>query len=368
LWPALLACAIYIAIIAMATFEVPAIIGLGSNIFTFSTLVYIQVSPSLGQPNYGIVGALGAFLIVLSLLLSWWYFRVISLSHRYGVIQGRGYTPKVARLGRTKWLAWLFLGLYFCLSKILPLVMMIWAALLPFFQPFSRAALDAVSLDNFSRVDWRLVWDGFINTFILVLTVPSVALVFGLAISWVVVRSGSKASLAYDSLAFLPHAVPNLLFAVAAVIFALFFVPVSFPLYGSLFLIFAIYVVVRISLVTRVLNSAMVQIHKELEEAAAVSGLSTFDTLTRIILPLLLPAIVNLWIWNALLTYRELTMAAFLVTQDNITLPIIVWNLWTGGSSGEAAAVSLVFVVALVPLVALYWGLRSRQGIGVTQA
>ncbi len=366
-WPAMLAAAIYISVIAIATFEVPAIIGLGSKIFTFSTLVYIKATPQIGVPEYGVIGALSLFMVGFSVLLSWWYFRVIRLSHRYEVIQGRGYQPKLVPLGRWWWLGWAGLGAYFLLAKALPLLMMIWAALLPYFQPFSLRALSVMSLRNFEAINWPLVVRGSLNTLILMLSVPTLALVFGLAISWIVVRSGTKGRSLFDWIAFLPHAVPSLIFAVAAVILALFVLPQRIPFYGTIFILLVVYVLVRISLTTRVLNGALVQIHKELEEAAHVSGIRTFATLWKVVVPLLIPAMVNLWIWNALLTYRELTMAAFLVTQDNITLPVVVWSLWNAGTAGQAAAVSLIFVAALTPLIALYWGLRKHSNIGSLQ-
>ncbi len=127
-----------------------------------------------------------------------------------------------------------------------------------------------------------------------------------------------------------------------------------------------VFVLVRISLVTRVLNGALLQINRELEEAAYVSGLGTLPTMWKVMMPLVLPAIINLWIWNALLSYRELTIATFMVTQENITLPVVVWGMWNGGLAGQAAAVSLVFIALLVPLVALYWGLRAKTGFEYT--
>jgi len=299
---------------------------------------------------------------VISGFLSWWYFRVIRLSHRYGVIQGRGYQPKLLRLGKNKWLCWAGLLVYFLLSKLMPLTLMIWASLLPYFQPFSMEALQNVSLQNFAIIDWHLVWRGAVNTLVLVFAVPTLALAFGTAISWIVVRSSWRGRFLYDWVAFLPHAVPNLIFALSAVIVSLFVLPRDFPLYGTLLILVIVFVLVRISLVTRVLNGALLQINRELEEAAYVSGLGTVATLWKVMMPLVLPAILNLWIWNALLSYRELTIATFMVTQENITLPVVVWGMWNGGLAGQAAAVSLVFIALLIPLVALYWGLRAKSG------
>ena len=361
--PALIAAAIYIAVIAIGTFEVPAVIGLGSKIYTFSTLVYIKVVPEMGVPDYGVVGAVSVVLILFSLLLSWWYFRVMRLSHRYEVVRGRAYDVRRIPLGRLRWLAVALLGGYFTLACALPLLVMLWVALLPYVQPFSTAAFRQLSLRHFDNIDWSLLWRSTQHTLILMVTVPTLSLIFGTAISWVVVRSSIRGRFLFDWIAFLPHAVPNLIFAIAMVVVALNVVPRSIPFYGTLFILIAVYVLVRISLVTRVLNGALSQIHRELEEAAYVSGLSTLTTIARIIAPLLLPAFANLWIWTALLTYRELTMAAFMVTHDNITLPVLVWNEWNGGNAGAAAAISLLFVVFFLPLIALYWSFRARSDV-----
>jgi iron(III) transport system permease protein len=360
MWPALLATAIYISVIAFAAFDVPAIIGLGNRIFTFATVVYLRVTPDTGVPNYGFVGAVSVILIIISTFLSGWYFRVIRLSHRYGVVQGRGYRPKLAQLGKKAWICWLGLGLYFFMSKVMPLAIMVWAALLPYFQPFSFEALSRVSFANFTGIDWSLVERGAINTVTLVFWVPTLSLIFGLAISWLVVRSNLRGRFLYDWVSFLPHAVPSMVFALAAVIFALFVVPQSVPIYGTITILVVVFVLVRISLVTRVLNGALLQINRELEDAANVNGIGTLSTLWKVIVPLLLPAILNLWIWNALLAYRELTVAAFMVTQDNITLPVVVWGLWNGGQTGQSAAVSIIFVIFLIPLVVAYWALRTN--------
>jgi iron(III) transport system permease protein len=366
--PALLAAAIYIAVIAVAAFEVPAVIGLGNKIYMFSTLVYIKVVPETGVPQYGIVGAVSVVLIATSLLLGWWYFRVIRLSHRYAVVTGRAYRPRLLTLGSMRWLGYALLGAYFALSILLPLIMLIWAALLPYIQPFSLSALQHLTLQNFGRLQWGLLWRSAGHTLILMATVPTLALFFGLAISWAVVRSHAPGRFLVDYVAFLPHAVPNLIFAIAMMIVALDILPKGVSFYGTVYILLAVYVLVRISLVTRVLNGALLQIHPELEEAAHVSGHKTLATLAWVTIPLLLPAVANLWIWTALLTYRELTMAAFLVTRDNITLPVLVWQNWNSGDGGRAAAISLVCIVLLFPMVAVYWGFRARVRIGEPRA
>ncbi len=236
--PALIAAAIYIAVIAIATFEVPAVIGLGSKIYTFSTLVYIKVVPEMGLPEYGVVGGVSVALIVLSLLLSGWYFRVMRLAHRYEVVRGRSAMrssafPGTLALGGIRGSRWLFHARLPAAARR----MMTWVALLPYVpQPFSVPKPSAICRCAILIIsNGTCCGAGTEHTLVLMVTVPTIALLFGVAISWVVVRSGVRGRFLFDWIAFLPHAVPNLIFAIAMVIVALKIIPQGVPFYGTVF-------------------------------------------------------------------------------------------------------------------------------------
>jgi iron(III) transport system permease protein len=193
------------------------------------------------------------------------------------------------------------------------------------------------------------------NTVLLVLIVPAATLVLAFSISWLIVRSRSKARYVLEFGAFLPHALPEVILAVAAILMALFVLKDFVPLYGTVTLIAIVYVITRISFATRAINSALLQIHKELEEAAHVSGLSEIRTSWRILVPLLRPTLMSVWIWSAILVYRELTVAVFLVGHENITLPAVIWSYWQSGATNLAAGVTLIMTLVLTPLVLLFW-------------
>ena len=363
-FPGILAAAIYVFTIGLSAFEVPAIIGMSNKIFTFSTFIFYKMQPLEELPNYGVAGAVSSLLVVLALLLSWWYFRVLRFSSRYAVVTGRAYRPKLVELGRQGRLcAWIFLGFFFLVAKLLPFLLLAWAALLIYFQPPSWAALSQVSLRNFYGLPWDLMFAGAQNTLLLMLAVPTLTLILCLAISWVILRSDLKWRVVFDAMAFLPHAVPSIILAIAAVFVALFLLRGILPLYGTLSILVLVYTISRISFATRIINNSLAQIHPELEEAAFAGGLRVLQVMRKILLPLLKPALVYAWLWMALLCYRELTMASVLVTnQNNVTLPMIVWGLWLGGSLNQAAAANLVILVFMLPAVLLYLmvGRRSR--------
>lgn len=361
-FPAILAATIYMLTIGIATFDVPAIIGLGNRIYMLSTYVYLKANPpDSGIPQYGITAALGTLMIGVALLLTWWYSQVLRQGHRYQVITGKGYRPQLIQLGNWAILAWIFIALYFVASKLTPLLLIAYAAFVPYLAPPSYEMLGKMTLAGFYNLNWDLFWRGLYNTLLLVVTVPLVTLLLAFSISWLIVRSRNRLRYALEFGAFLPHALPEVILAIGALLLALFVLQGIVPLYGSVWLIAIVYVISRLAFATRALNSSLLQIHKELEEAAYTAGLSPVRTSWRILVPLLRPTLMSVWIWSAILVYRELTVAVFLISQDSVTLPAVIWSYWFSGAINQAAAVTLLMTLALTPLILIFWWFGRRQ-------
>ena len=364
--PGILAAVIYIVTIGLATFDIPAILGLGNRVYMLSTFIYLKVHPQgSGLPEYGITGAVGVFMIAIAGLLTLWYGQVLKQGHRFEVVTGKGYRPALIDLGGWNIASWSFIALYAFMSKLLPLLMIAYAALTPYFAPPSWEMMGRLSLVHFFQMDWELVLRGAKNTVTLVLVVPLLVVLFAFCISWLVVRSRRRARYILEFGAFLPHALPEVILAIGALLLALFVLGDAVPLYGSVWLIALVYVVARLAFATRAMNGSLLQVHKELEEAAFVAGLSNFRTAWRILLPLVRPAVMSVWIWTALLVYRELTVAVFLTVQDNITLPAVVWSYWYSGGINKASAVTLVMTLVLTPLILVFWWFGRRSQVSV---
>jgi iron(III) transport system permease protein len=207
------------------------------------------------------------------------------------------------------------------------------------------------------------VWRGIRNTAALMVLTPTITLVVSFAFSWVVLRSKIPGRNAFDFAAFMPHAVPNIVFSMAALLLALFVLRDVLPIYGTIWILVLVYVVSRIAYATRITNSALIQIHKELEEAAQMSGAHIGDIVRKVLVPLLKPAMLYAWIWMALLTYRELTLPVLLSSNDNLPLAVVVWNMWLSGQFGEASSVAVLMLMIMMPLVALGWWFTRRTGV-----
>ena len=259
IWPALVATMIYLLMLSISLFEVPAIIGWPARIFVLSSLVYFAVTPNTGLPSYGLAGAYGMLMMALGLLFSLLYFRVVRHSRKYEIVTGRGYRPALVPLGRWKYPALAFVGLYLSLELVLPLLALIWVSLLPRVQAFSFDALRDISLANYAAIPSYVGWEPFINTGILILLAPTLAIVLSVLVSWVVVRFQFPFRGLLDGLAFLPNAVPHILIAVALAYLALLFRPV-FPIYGTIFLIALAHAIAFLAYGSRTLNGAIIQI------------------------------------------------------------------------------------------------------------
>jgi iron(III) transport system permease protein len=266
-------------------------------------------------------------------------------------------------LGRRAWAAWAFLGTYFALAKLVPVLLVVWSSLLPFFMLPGEHAFEQLTFQQYRAIPWPLALDGMTNTFILMVLTPTVTLVLCVCFSWVVLRSRVRYRAAFDFVAFLPHAVPNIVFGVGVVLITLYVLQSIVPIYSTIWVLLFVFVIARISYGTRMTNSGLIQIHTELEESAQVSGATTSATLRSVVLPLLSPTLIYAWLWIALLTFRELTLAVILTTPHNMTLPVVIWTTWLAGGLAQASALVVLVLGLMIPLVVLYWFVAGKRGL-----
>jgi iron(III) transport system permease protein len=365
LMPAMAAAAIYIFVIGLAAFDIPAVLGLANRVYTFSTFLYQITINSDASPNYGIPAAVGLMMLIFALLMTLWYSRFLRAAERYEIVSGKSYRTKKIEISKlANRTAWAFCCLFLLLTIGVPLLLMIWVSLVPYVQAPSWAGLKHLSLKRFADLDWATFGTALKNSVLLMVLAPAATIVCALPLAWVVTRSRSAWRYIYEFLTFLPHAMPPIIFGLAALLAALFVFRDTLPLYGTVWIIAIVYIVEGIAFVSRVINSSMLQIHRELDEVGYVSGLGLLSVLRHVTLPLLFPTLLGVWLWRALVTYRELTVAGTLFTPDNITLPVMAWNLWTSGGTGAAAAVTLMIVLILTPFIMLYWVFVGRRIMG----
>ncbi|MFT4214978.1 MAG: iron ABC transporter permease [Microbacterium sp.] len=351
--PALLSSFMFVSTISISSLDVPLVLGLANRKLVFSSYLYLQANPSGGVTDYGVSAAFSSVLIVLAIGLSFWYMQVLRSGSRYRVLSGKGYRPIRNRL-RPGWriVAGAYVVGYFVLSMFLPLLMVVWVSLLRYLQPPSIEALKNITLENYQNLNWDTLIRGFGNTLELAVIAPTIAGGVSIAISYILIRTRLRSRFAIDLAAFFPQAVPTTIFALSAMVTVMYFL--RGWMYGSIVLIAVVIGLVQIPLANRNFSAALLQVHPELEEAARMSGAGAWQVFGRITLPLLLPTVLSSWLWIALLSMRDLTVAALLATPESSPLALVSWSLFQGGAMGSASAVTLIMILAMSPIVAIY--------------
>ena len=107
-------------------------------------------------------------------------------------------------------------------------------------------------------------------------------------------------------------------------------------------------------------NSALIQVHSELEEASRTCGASSWKGIVFVLIPLIGPALIFATVWVALRTFRELTMALFLAGTDNKVMAVRIWLMWNEGGLAQAAAGAVVMTA--VCGVILFLGFIVTKG------
>jgi iron(III) transport system permease protein len=356
--PALLASAILTFMISMAVFDIPGIIGLPARINVLSLQIYLAVQQPEGIPQFGIVSSLSSVFFVGILILSYIYNRQTRMASKFATITGREFRPKIIDLRNWRVAAIGFVGVYILLATGLPLAILFWQSLIPYYAPFSLDRLHLVSWDNYRTIlDYPRLGMAIRNS-IIVAVVAATALVFlATFMSWIIVRSKYRVRRVLDVVSVLPMALPHIMLGFALVYV---YLTLKVGIYGTIWIIVIAYVTTYITYATRLLNSTMFQIHKELEEVAQVSGASLPRIFRTILMPLLAPSMFGLWIWVVIYSIRELSAALMLQSHKSLVLSTLLWHIWERGEIPKVAVIGVGMVVFLLIIMVLGQVLSRR--------
>jgi iron(III) transport system permease protein len=362
--PALFAAFIYYFAYGLEDFQIPAILGMNAGIHVFSTRIYLATHPASGLPDFGLASAYSMLLLLVAMILIVGYRRMVRRAGSFAVVSGKGYRPTRMQLGRWKYLALGLVGLYLLLSAVLPILTLLWVSLQPFVAAPSLQALGRVTAANYIGVLQKGQFQTAIfNTLTIAPLVATATMLLSTFVAWNGARGHSRGGAFVDFLTFISMAVPTVVLGLA-ILFVYLGVPALPPGYGTIWILVIAFTTRYLTYATRLMGAAVIQINKELEEAADVSGASPWQILSRITLPLLFPSFCNGWLWVAVSSVREATLAVMLQTPANIVLASLIWSQWQeGGGYGSVAALTLLTVglTSVLMLVArIAFSLNSR--------
>ena len=360
--PAIIATSIYYFIIAIESFDYAAMLGLPVRIFVFSTWIYRLVYPPFDEPRYGEAAALGILMSLAAIVLTLLYLWSIRQSDRFTVVTGKRSQQRPSRMSRRgQLLAWATISIYAALTLLLPLLLLVWSSLVPYLQVPSAAALADLTLDAYATA----LYEGIpilANTLAVTILVPTLSVIWAACLAWVMVRTRIPGRRLLDVLVMLAVAIPSIVGALAFLYLGLA-VHQVIPLYTTIWLIVLAMSTRYITWANRTIANALLQVHREVEEACAVSGIRRGQAMLLVLMPTVSPALLFSWFWLALLALRELTIPVMLVRPNTQVLATAIWGFNAAGSSNVASAMGVILVTIIGVLVLLFHRLSGEPNI-----
>jgi iron(III) transport system permease protein len=334
--PALLAGILVAFLQAMTLFGSPAILAIPAGIHTMTTKIWslFQYPP---QPQLAAAASLPLLVLTVILLRA----EQMVLGRRgYSVVGGKHGSPRLIRLGWTKWAA-----LAFCLFILLNPVFLPYGAL--FNAAFSHVPSQWITLHNFTLHNLEFVLGlsatklALKNTFLLGALSATLGTLFALVIGYLVAR---KAIAGYRALGFLataPAAIPGIVLGVG--LFLSYTRP-PLVLYGTLWILLLAFITISLPAAYQQLQSAFRVVHPELEDASRILGATRLQTLARITAPLLRTGVIATWCFIFVGVIRELSAAIMLFTSQTKVVSVLIFDL---NESGDLAAISVLGLMML---------------------
>lgn len=358
-WPAIFATILILFVRAIESFEVPALLGLPVGIQVFTSSIYQAVHRYPSQ--VGLASAYAVTLLLITTVGVYFQSRLSSRGSKYATMTGKGFRPRQIDLGGWRWFTASLFILYFLLIVVLPFLVLLWSSFQKFYSVPSMKALHNLTLDPYRFIlTYPSMLGAVWNSVLLAFGSATIIMLVTSVICWIVVKTKLPGRWLLDNVASLPMVFPGLVLGLAIMIF---YLNVDIGVYGTIWIMFIAYVTRFMPYGLRYNTTSMLQIHKELEESAQMSGASWFTTFYRVILPLLKPGLVAGWIYIMIVSIRELSSSILLYSPGTEVVSIVIWELWENGQYVELSALGVMFILALLVLVLLAQWLGRKFGV-----
>ena len=373
--PALLSGFIMTFTKVMGTFGGPNILGVPVRYYTVATM--IRGSIGVGDKADGFV--LAVVLILFAVVTISLNQRLIGTRKSYETIGGRGFVAHESKLGKWKRVLTTAVIIFQILVIVLPLGLLLYDTFM--LRP-GNYSLSNVGLQNWigkSNPQYNngapgvllnsKIYSSAWNSIRLSLLTAFFTAVLGILLGYAIIKGrGTQLSKLVEQLAFIPYVIPGIAFgAVYISMFARKVGPIP-PLYGTFALLVIVSVAKHIPFSSRSGSSAMMQVGRELEEAAQVAGANVWQRFRRIIFPLTTSGFVSGFLLTFITTMRELSLIILLVTPTTQVLASQTMRYTENGDDQMANAVILI-LIAIVALgdflIGRFRGSSLKKGLGM---
>jgi iron(III) transport system permease protein len=346
-------------IVMLGIYGIPAVLGTPGDISVLTT--YIFKLTNWSPPLYSTAASVAIILMVVTGVLVW--LQQLAISRRsYTTVAGKSFRPALLNLGPWRYFTLGLAVVYLFVVVVLPTLALIVAAFRKFLFVRNLASLfdeRQYSLVHFERLFANpLALRSIFNTMEVGLITALIGGVLAFAIGYTVNRTSLPARRGIDVVSTLPVAIPGLVVGVA---YLWAWIGLPGGLYGTIWILALAFIARFMPDTVKALSTSLLQIHRELEEAAWICGRGLIGTIRSIVLPLARPGVIAAMTLLFILAIRELGSSLFLYTSKTMVMAVLLLDYYEGGNVGITAAFSLVQTALLGILIGIAH-LLSRGG------
>jgi iron(III) transport system permease protein len=365
--PAIISGALLSFIVMLGIYGIPAVLGTPGDIPVLTT--YIFKLTAWSPPLYSTAAAVAIILMVVTGFLVWLQNRVVS-SRSYITVAGKAFRPAVMNLGRWRYFTLGLAIVYLLIVVVLPTLALIVAAFRKFM--FIRTVSNLFDAKQYSLMHFERLFDNplalrsIVNTIEVGFITAIVGGVLAFAIGYTVHRTRLGGRKSIDVISTLPIAIPGLVIGVA---YLWAWIGLPGGLYGTIWILALAFIARFMPDTIKALSTSLLQIHRELEEAAWICGTGILGTIRKIVLPLARPGVIAAMTLLFILAIRELGSSLFLYTSQTMVMAVLLLDYYEGGNVGITAAFSLVQTALLGVLIGVaHYLSRGGTDSGVGKA
>lgn len=358
----------------MGTYGGPALLGVPVKYYTVSTMI----RSAIGIGDKADAFVLAITLILFSMLLISINQRIVGTRRSYETIGGRGFMANKTKLRNWKGALLAIVIIFQVMVIVIPLGLLLMDT---FMLRSGIYSLDNLTLHNWIGESVKTINNGSPgilrnpkiyfyakNSILLSIWTAFFTAVLGVILGYVIVKGrGTRLSRLVEQLAFIPYVIPGIAFgAIYISMFSRQFGPIP-PLYGTFALLVVVSVAKHIPYSSRTGVSAMLQVGRELEEAAQVAGANLLQRFRTIIFPLTSSGFVSGFLLTFITTMRELSLIILLVTPSTMVLSTQTMRYKENGDDQMANAVIIVLIVLVLIgelIISRFRGGSLSKGLG----
>jgi iron(III) transport system permease protein len=353
--PGMLGAAIFVFAEMLGSFAVALVLGLPNRYYVVTTAIYqlLQQYP----PRIPLAAAMGVSLFVVMFVMLYIYRRIVTAGS-YVTITGKAFRPRVADVGRLRYVLLAVCVVYLLAAVALPVATLLYASVQKIAVAFPGA--DNFTLNNFrTAMSMNAARSALGNSLMLGVGTATIGVVLMGLIAWLIYRSRLPGAGAIEYVVMFPQAVPRLIFALG-MMWAWVMFPI--PIYGTMWILLIAYLTVFLPLGVRTISGVMLQIDKSLEECAQMCGASWGFRIRTVTVPLLWPGLIAAWVLLFIASVRELGASILLMgPHSKVVTPTIVES-WFGTASELTATLAMIQPVVIAAAMIVMIAVTRRLG------